>query len=45
MELIVKLLGCGKVYIKSNLLSVELRIFKLDDVKKLLIPLFEKNSI
>jgi hypothetical protein len=45
MELLFKYLGCGKVYKKSNLSVVELRIVKLDDVKKIVIPLFEKSSI
>lgn len=34
MVLLIKYLGCGKVYKKSNLPAVELRIVKLDDLKK-----------
>jgi hypothetical protein len=46
MELIIKYLGCGNIYKKSNQSKIiDLRVYKFEDITNKIIPFFEKYPI
>jgi hypothetical protein len=45
LELIIKYLGCGKIYKNSKSKVIEMRVTKLLIITKILIPFFKQNPI
>jgi LAGLIDADG endonuclease len=45
MEILIKYLSAGKLYKNSNEPFVNLTIYKLTEIKKIIIPFFEKNPL
>jgi hypothetical protein len=45
MEILIKFLETGKIYINSKLQAVNLTINKFEDINKIIIPFFNEYQI